>query len=187
MPARAALAALLLASALPAQARPFTPPDEVVALRTEIAALQLDRALALTPDQARSLLPLLQKGAAEAQSIRARLETADPALVAALTRARDELRSGSPVSEATRQAIAAARKGELGDARGELRSLRTQALAILTPAQVEALRTVQLGAGPEMHAGSPVAAHGRGPGRRLVMGRVLTSDAFLALVQARAR
>ena len=187
MPARAALAALLLASALPAQARPFSPPDEVVALRTEIAALQLDRALALTPDQARALLPLLQKGAADAQAIRARMETADPALVAALTRARDELRSGSPVSEATRQAIAAARKGEFGAARGELRSLRKQSLAILTPAQVEALRTVQLGAGPEMHAESPAAGHGRGPGRRLVMGRVLTSDAFLALVRARAR
>jgi hypothetical protein len=187
MSARAALAALLLASALPAQARPFTPPAEVVALRTEIAALQLDRALALTPDQARALLPLLQKGAAEAQAIRARMETADPALVAALTRARDELRSGSPVSEATRQAIAAARKPDLGTVRGELRSLRKQALAILTPGQVEALRTVQLGAGPETHAESLAAGQGRGPGRRLIMGRVLTSDAFLALVQARAR
>jgi hypothetical protein len=187
MPARAALAALLLASALPAQARPFTPPDEVVALRIEIAALQLDRALALTPDQARALLPLLQKGAAEAQSIRARMETADPALVAALTRARDELRSGSPVSESSRQAIAAARKGELGAARGELRSLRKQALSILTPAQVDALDTVQLGAGPETHSGSPEAGRRRGPGRRLVLGRVLTSEAFLALVEARAR
>jgi Skp family chaperone for outer membrane proteins len=115
---RAVVAAVLLAAALSASARPFAPPPEVVALRTEIAALELDRALALTPEQARSLLPLLQKGAAEAQSLRARLEQADPALLAALTRARDELRAGGPVSDASRQAIAAARKGEFGEARG---------------------------------------------------------------------
>jgi hypothetical protein len=169
---RIVVAAALLASAVSASARPFSPPPEVVALRTEIAALELDRALALTPEQARSLLPLLQKGAAEAQSLRARLERADPALLAALTRARDELRAGGPVSDASRQAIAAARKGEFGEARGAFQDLRKQALAILTPAQVEALRTVRLG---------------RDPGRRLAMARVLTSDAFLALVQDRAR
>jgi hypothetical protein len=170
--ARTVVLAVLLASALPASARPFSPPAEVVALRTEIAALELDRTLALTPEQARSLLPLLQKGAAEAQSMRARLEQADPALLAALTRARDELRAGGPVSDASRQAIADARKGEFGEARGAFQALRKQALAILTPAQVEAVRTVRLG---------------RDPGRRLAMARVLTSDAFLALVQARAR
>jgi hypothetical protein len=169
---RTVAAAVLLAAALPASARPFSPPPEVVALRTEIAALELDRALALTPDQARSLLPLLQKGAVEAQAKRARLEQADPALLAALTRARDELRAGGPVSDASRQAIAAARKGEFGEAPVAFQDLRKQALAILTPAQVEALRTVRLG---------------RDPGRRLAMARVLTSDAFLALVQDRAR
>jgi len=193
--ARTVVAAVLLASALDASARPFSPPAEVVALRTEIAALEIDRALALTPEQARALLPLLQKGAAEAKSMRERLEQADPALVAALTRARDELRAGGPVSDATRHAVASARRGEFGEARGEFQALRAQVLAILTPAQVEALRTVRLGsgigAGPGMPDGAPHGApeleRGRSPGRRLAMARVLTSDAFLSLVQARAR
>ena len=192
MPARSSLAALLLALALPASAQPFTPPAEVVALRTEVAALELDRALALTPEQARALLPLLQKGAADAKAIRTRMETADPALVAALTRARDELRAGSAVSEASRQAIAAARQGEVGATRGEFQALRKQALAILTPAQVESMKTVRLGAGPMgagpgMPDGAPGRGRGHSPWRRMVMARVVTSDAFLALVQARAR
>jgi len=177
MTTRSAVAALLVALAVPAQARPFTPPEEIVALRTEVAALELDRALALTPDQARTLLPLLQKGAADAKALRARMETADPALVSALTRARDELRAGSPVSESTRQAIAAARRAEFGGARGEFQALRKQAMAVLTPAQVEAMKT----------DGSPGRGRGHGPGRRMVMARVVTSDAFLALVQGRAR
>jgi len=189
MTTRSAVAALLVALAVPAQARPFTPPEEIVALRTEVAALELDRALALTPDQARTLLPLLQKGAADAKALRARMETADPALVSALTRARDELRAGSPVSESTRQAIAAARRAEFGGARGEFQALRKQAMAVLTPAQVETLKTVRLGAGPGMPSMSQDGGRGRGhaPGRRMAMARVVTSDAFLALVQGRAR
>jgi hypothetical protein len=187
MPLRTVLAVLLLVTALPVLARPVTPPPEVVALRTEIAALELDRALALTPEQARALLPLLQQGAAEAKAFRARIETADPALVAALTRARDELRAGGPVSASTRDAVVAARRAEFGAARAGFQVLRKQAMAILTPAQVEALRTVRLGVGPQPPEGAPVGDRAHGPGRRLIMAGVLTSDAFLGLVQGRAR
>lgn len=189
MPIRTLLAAFALAAAFPVLAQPFSPPPEVVALRTEIGALELDRALALTPEQARALLPILQKGAADAKAIRARLETADPALVAALTRARDELRAGSPVSQGTRDAILAARKGTFGTLRGEFQGVRKQILSVLTPTQVEALRSARLGVGMEMGEGpgQPEGGRGRGPWHRLVLARAMLSDPFLALVQARAR
>ena len=107
--------------------------------------------------------------------MRERLEQADPALVAALSRARDELRAGGPVSDATRHAVASARRGEFGEARGEFQALRTVRLGS------------GIGAGPGMPDGAPELERGRSPGRRLAMARVLTSEAFLALVQARAR
>lgn len=188
---RSALAALLVLAATPALARPLAPAPEVQALREEIAALQVDRALALTPDQARALLPILRETAAQVQAFRARVESPDPALVAALTRARDELRAGGAVSEGTQAAIRDARRASMSGRRGEGPALRKQALAILTPAQVEAMRTVQLGVGPGFGRGpgegSPGAGPGRGGGRRLVMLGVLTSDAFLSLVEARGR
>jgi hypothetical protein len=82
--------------------------------------------------------------------------------------------------------------------RGEGQVLRKQALAILTPAQLQALKTVRLGVGPEFPGGpggqggpgGPEGSPGAGPargGRRLVLLGVLTSDAFLSLVESRAR
>src|SRR5512137_3202431 len=118
MIARSAIAALLLATA-PASARPLTPSPEVAALRAEIAALQIDRALALTPDQARALLPVLRQAAAQVQAFRAKVESPDPALVAALTRARDELRAGGAVSEGTEKAMRDARQAGMASRRGE--------------------------------------------------------------------
>lgn len=193
MIARPALAALLLLAASPAAARPLSPSPEVAALREEIAALQVDRALALTPDQARALLPVLRQAAAGVQAFRARVESPDPALVAALTRARDELRAGGTISEATQQAIRDARKAGMSVRRGDGPALRKQALAILTPAQVQALKSVRLGVGPGFppgpggEDGAPGAGPGRGAGRRLVMLGVLTSNAFLSLLESRVR
>jgi len=199
MMVRTAAAALLLAAALPANARPVAPSPEVAALREEIGALQVDRALALTPEQARALLPILRKAAEEAKALRARIETPDPALVAALTRARDELRAGGEISDATRQAIRDAQRAALAGRRGEFQGLRKEALAVLTPAQVQAIRNVRLGAGPGFPGGpglgpdgdAPEGGKGRGAMaggmRRLVLARVLTSDAFLGLLEARAR
>jgi hypothetical protein len=200
MTARTAFAALLLLAATPVSARPLAPSPEVAALRGEIAALQVDRALALTPDQARALLPVLRQAASQVQAFRARIESPDPALVAALTRARDELRAGGSLSESTQQSISEARQAGMAERRGEGQALRKQALAILTPAQLQALKGVRLGVGPGPglpggpggpgapggDAGSPGAGPGRG-GRRLVLLGVLTSDPFLSLVEARAR
>jgi len=200
MIARSAIAALLLLAAAPASARPLAPSPEVAALRTEIAALQVDRALALTQDQARALLPVLRQAAAQVQAFRARIESPDPALVAALTRARDELRAGGAISDATQQAIRDAHQAGMAAQRGEGQALRKQALAILTPAQLQALKTVRLGPGPGPgfpggpgapggpggEEGFPGAGPARG-GRRLILLGVLTSDPFLSLVEARAR
>jgi hypothetical protein len=194
MIARSALAALLLLTSAPASARPLAPSPEVAALRAEIAAIQVDRALALTPDQARALLPVLRQAAVQVQAFRTRIESPDPALVAALTRARDELRAGGNVSESTQEAMRDARQAGPAARHGEGQALRTQALAILTPAQLQALKAVRLGIGPGPRgpggpggdAGSPGAGPGRG-GRRLVLLGVLTSDPFLSLVEARTR
>ena len=165
MIARSALAALLLLATAPASARPLAPSPEVAALRAEIAALQVDRALALTPDQARALLPVLRQAAAQVQAFRARVESPDPALVAALTRARDELRAGGTVSGSTQEAMREARQAGMAARRGEGQALRTQALAILTPAQLQALKAVRLGIGPGPRGpGGPDAT--KPPGRR---------------------
>jgi len=86
-----------------------------------------------------------------------------------------------------------AREAGMAGRRGEGQGLRKQALAILTPKQVEALKSVRLGVGPGFPGdvdggkGAPDAGPRRGGGRRLLMLGVLTSDAFLALVEARAR
>lgn len=194
---RIAAAVLLLSAALPAAARPVTPSPEVAALREEIAALQVDRALALTPEQARVLLPVLQQAAAQVQAMRARAEAAQPALVAALTKARDELRAGGAITPETEQAIRQARGAAWQGGRGEGQAIRKQVLAILTPAQLKALESVRLGAGPGRGPGLPgagpqgepgqAAGKGRGFLRRLVLVGVLTSDPFLSLVSARAR
>lgn len=197
MIARSALAALLLLATAPASARPLAPSPEVAALRAEIAAIQVDRALALTPDQARAILPVLRQAAAQVQAFRARVESPDPALVAALTRARDEIRAGGAVSESTQEAMREARQAGMASRRGEGQALRKQALAILTPAQLQALKAVRLGigpgprgpggpGGPDGDEAGPGAGPGRG-GRRLVLLGVLTSDPFLSLVEARAR
>jgi hypothetical protein len=198
MIARTAFAALLLLAAAPAFARPLAPSPEVAALRGEIAALQVDRALALTPDQARALLPVLRQAATQVQAFRASIESPDPALVAALTRARDELRAGGAISDATLQALRDAHQARMGARRGEGQALRKQALAILTPSQLQALKTVRLGPGPGFSGqpggpggpggdeGLPGAGPARG-GRRLILLGVLTSDPFLSLVEARTR
>ena len=195
MIARSAIAALLLVASAPASAGPLAPSPEVAALREEIAALQVDRALALTPDQARALLPVLRQAGAQVQAFRARLASPDPALVAALTRARDELRAGGAVSEDTQQAIRDAHRSGMAAQRGEGRALRQQALAILTPAQLQALKSVRLGPGPGFPGGpggpgADESPRGAGPargGRRLILLGVLTSDAFLSLLEARVR
>jgi hypothetical protein len=158
LPARLpVLAALLALAALPA--RGATPQEEVHALRQEIAALQVDRALNLTPAKARELLPILEEGAARAREARAAREAAAPSLVAALARARDDLRATGSVSDATRQAIAAAR-GPAASLRPEFEALRARVRAVLSPEQLQALKTAPLWIGRGPGAGAAVATPG---------------------------
>ena len=199
----AALVLVAAFAAFAAEGRPPSPPPEIAALREEIAALQVDRALALSPDQARALLPVLTRAAAEVQAARTRIESPDPALVAALARARDELAATGAVSDGTRAAVRAAERGRLGGRRGEGQAIRRDVMAILTPAQLAALRTVPLGLGPDARGAGPggmkraaiggpggaprAGGAGPGAGRRLLLLGVLTSTYFRNLVEARGR
>jgi hypothetical protein len=158
-----------------------TPAGDVRAIRQEIAALQIDRAMNLSQNQARALLPVLQGAATDADT---RLSASRATLVAALTQARDELRAGGAVTDATHQALAAAQKEGWSGMRQQGQALRQQVMQILTPEQVQALRQAQLGIGPA--AGGPVKGKAHGAGRRLLFMGTFTSDAFLALLQARA-
>jgi hypothetical protein len=157
------------------------PAGDVRGIRQEIAALQIDRAMNLSQDQARALLPFLQGAATDADT---RLSASRAQLVAALAQARDELRAGGAVTDATRQALAAARKDAWSGMRQQGQALRQQVMQILTPEQVQALRQAHLGIGPA--AGQAMNGKAHGAGRRLLFMRTLTSDAFLALLQARA-
>ncbi len=160
-------------------------PGDVRALRQQVAALQLDHALALTPQQAQALLPVLQAARSELQAARAQRQAAEPALVAALSQAVSDLKATGTVSDATAQALDAARPSP-GTLRADLRSTWQQARQIITPDQLQALRTVRLGVAPA--AGAAAAPRRGHPGfaQRFRLARVVLSDAFLSLVQARA-
>jgi hypothetical protein len=158
-------------------------PSEVGALRQQVAALQLDRALALTQQQAVALLPLLQNAKADVQAARAQRDTSSPALVAALTQAVGDLKASGAVSDATAQAVNAARPSP-GALRTDLQSIWQQAKGILTSDQLQTLKTVQLGIPP---AGASSAAQpSAGFARRARLMHVILSDAFVSLVQTRA-
>ncbi len=160
-------------------------PNEVRALQQQVAALQLDRALALTQQQARALLPLLQNARAELQAARAQRQASEPALAAALGQAVSDLQTNGAISDATAQAVNAARPSP-GGLRADVRSAWQQARAILTPDQLQALRTVRLGV-PRADAAASSPRGGRpGFARRFRLARVVLSDAFVSLVQARA-
>jgi Spy/CpxP family protein refolding chaperone len=178
---------------LPAFAALAAAPTDVRALRQEIAALELDHALQLSATQAKALLPVLQTASAQIQAFKAQRQAANPALVAALTQARDELRATGTVSDATRQAVKAARGDSFAGAHEQMQSLRQQIHAILTPEQIQALRTAHLGVGGPGAApdAGPMAEPHRGHGghgfmKQMAVLHTLTSAPFLALVQARA-
>jgi hypothetical protein len=62
--------------------------------------------------------------------------------------------------------------------------LRQQVTQVLTPEQVQALRQARFGMGPAWS--NSQKGKGRGAAHRMASMRTLTSDAFLALLQARA-
>jgi hypothetical protein len=179
---------ILVALLLPAAAL-ATPTDPVHLLRQEVAALQIDHALDLTQQQARALLPMLQTARERVQALRAQREATRPALVAALTQAVADLKTTGVVSPSTQQAMEAAQGVAPGEARQDLKAIFQQARQVLTPAQIQALRSAKLGIQPPpMDEGHEVARtkDGPHPGRRFLMMQVLLSDSFVALVQARA-
>ncbi len=161
------------------------PGGDVRALRQQVAALQIDHALNLTQQQARALLPLLQKAQAQVQDLEARRQAAQPALTAALTQAVSDLRATGTVSPAAVDAVNAARPVR-GTLRSELRSVWQEARQILTPEQLQALKATRLGVPPPATASSSSDGARAGFGRRFRLMHAVLSDAFISLVQARA-
>jgi HAMP domain-containing protein len=181
--------ALILACALFPAAALGAPTDQVQVLRQEVAALQIDHTLNLTQQQAKTLLPILQEAQAKVQTLKAQRAAAQPAVVAALTQAVADMKANGTVSPSTVQAMQAARGASFGAARQDFKALFEQAKQVLTPAQVEALKSAKTGilamapnAGPDQ----AWRKDGRHPGARFFMMRALLSDSFVALVQARA-
>lgn len=175
---------LLVAAFLPAAALAATNP-ETQGLRQQIAALQIDHALNLSQQQAQAVLPLLQNAKAQVQAFEAQRAAAQPALDAALTQAVSDLKSTGTIAASTAKAVEAARPS-MQTLRQDLRSTWQQVRQILTPAQLSALHSAQLGIPrSDGDSGSHVRDH-PGFARRFGMMRAVLSDSFLSLVQARA-
>jgi hypothetical protein len=171
---------------LPALALASPPKDEVMALHQEIAALKLDRALNLTQAQARALLPLLRERAAAFEQMKAQREQNRPAMIAALTRARDELRSTGAISSQTEELLRQTR-GEPPHA--QMKQFREKVMQVLTPEQLEAaknLRLEALAARPEP-GGFGGREHEEHFGKMGLLHHVAFSETFVGLVESRAR
>ncbi len=97
--------ALILAGLLVPAAALAAPADPLRDLRLEVAALQIDHALDLSPKQAQALLPVLEEARASAAALKARREAALPAVEAALRQAIADLKANGVVSAATVQAM----------------------------------------------------------------------------------
>ncbi len=179
---RASILATAVGAVLLSTPAAAAPSGDVRALHQEVVALQLDRALNLTADQARALLPLLQQAQAEVQTLKSQQAAAQPALIAALTQARNEVHDTGVISDTTRQAIKAARGSAFTTFRDDMKAIRQQVLQVLTPDQVTALKTTPLG----LRAAGSSASAGRAFPRRSMVVRAFTSSTFLTLVQARA-
>jgi hypothetical protein len=197
------LNSFLLLSILPFSSAMAAPDADVQGVEQQIAAIQLDRALNLTHEQATSLLPLLNDAASKVAARQAAFASAKPQLLAALTQARDELSSTGTVSDATKQALAAARPTPQPNAMAAMKDFHSKLDQILTPAQQRALQTTQLGlwsAMPHhpgamgmgadtdmgMGAGMKMGKGMHRSGKKFFAWKTLLSDPFLKLLQARA-
>lgn len=117
-------------------------PSEVLALRQEIAAIKLDMLLDLTAEQAKAIHPLAKKAQARKSAIDGEKKKREPAFIAAMVDARDDLKRDGKVSEATAQKLREA-KGQV-DFRAiheEFEAMRVQVEAILTDEQKAAFAT----------------------------------------------
>lgn len=205
------LAALVAAVALPANAAPASVDPRVAAeiaeLQRTVSARKADKALALTRDQARALLPLLEAASKQHEAIEASRAAAAPEVLAALQRLDRELAKGEPSAEA-RDALKAAREKARppAEAREAFRALGDKLRTTLTMEQLQGLRSALK---PGGKGASPGDRRGRGkgggrgpdgdddelggpggPGAGMKMKRamrVLASPTFVELVRARAR
>ncbi|HVP67954.1 MAG TPA: hypothetical protein VMT17_11885 [Anaeromyxobacteraceae bacterium] len=165
------------------------PTNPVHALRQQIAALQLDHALNLTQQQAQALLPALQAAQGALQAMTAQRSASQPALVTGLTQAVSDLKATGTVSDSTAQAVQAARGSSAGTLRQDLAACWKQVKQVLSPAQLEALKSVRLGirtASLTVPDGRKAGPDGRKGARHFRVMRTFVSEPFLALVQARA-
>jgi len=161
------------------------PDSQLAMLRQQVVALQVDHALNLSPQQAKALLPLLESAKAEVAAYKASLTAAQPALAAALTQAVADLKANGQVSAATAQAVQQARPAP-GTLHADLRSDWQQARQILTPDQIQALKATTLGIPPAASSAAGPGGHRGRFARRPRWMHAFLSDAFIALVQARA-
>ncbi len=210
-------ALLVAAAALPAAARPLPPIEDPRLLkdlhevRTSIAARELDRALALDREQARKVLPVVRDLVRRRDEGARRREVAARELLAVLRKVDAELAKGA-VSEGSRKELAAARAAlkPSDEEKAARKKLKAELAALFTPAQQETLRGFRPsvlggpGAGERGERRGPPPAMGEGRhGRKLerVEGKggkggkggakraahLLASDAFVKLLEARAR
>lgn len=210
------LAALVTAVALPANAAPSTIDPrvaaEIAALQRDVAARKADKALALTRDQAKALLPLLEAAQKQHDAIEAARAAAAPDVLAALQRLDRELVKGEASAE-SREALKAAREKARppAEAREAFRALGDKLRTTLTMDQLQGLRAALKPGGKAGKGGKagdrPGRGRGRGPdgddddefggpggpggpGAGMKMKRamkVLASPTFVELVRARAR
>ncbi len=181
---------IVLACALVPAGALAAPAGQVQVLRQQVAALQLDHTLNLTQAQAQRLLPLLQDMKGKVAALKAQRTSAEPALATALTQAIADLKANGTVSDATVQAVQAARVGSPGALRQDMASFWQQAQQVLTAEQLQALKTGKLGIGrPAVANAGASSKHGNGRqhfGRHFRVMHTLVSDDFVSLVQARA-
>jgi hypothetical protein len=163
------------------------PSAQAKALHQQIAALELDRTLNLTTQQAQVVLPKIQDMRAKVQSMKSQMASSEPARIAALTQAVADLKSSGAISDSTAAALKAARPTTLGTERQDLKSILQQIKAVLTPDQIQAVKTMRLGVAAPVPGDAPMSGHrAGGMAKRMRMLHALLSDDFLALVQARA-
>lgn len=195
---RPLVAALMLIPAL-ALARPQgggqAADPEIQKLQREIAAAKLDKTLELSRDQARALLPILDKADALRNELKAEREKNKPAVKAALNKIRDDIKRDGVASAESKKALREARGQGFRKYRGELKVLGEQVRELLTDEQKAKLADFSTseggkGKGKRMgkrggEGGKKMDGKKRGSGR--VLNHVVLSPEFRELVRERAR
>gem|GEM_PF-1421462 len=149
------LTSALLASAisLPAMAMPpphhggpgpgpcdCNTPSEIRALRQEIAALKLDKALNLTAEQAKTIQGIREKALKRKAEIESEKKKREPNLIKAMTAVRDELKKTGTVSpEAERNLRLARGEIDFRELEKEFGALLAEVMGVLTDEQRAAL------------------------------------------------